>query len=246
MVIKLSSGTDESPSGMARRLWEYLHFGWRAVTEAHTIWWLAGLAGVTLPAGLITGALAFYGEHSPALLTIVFVLLVVASTAVLLLVLGYRREGNSAHASSGALSGAAPQPTEIQARTDRRYITAAEAIAYIADESEWGVRLRAAPPDAAGMRQPPRFAAIEEFVRAARDGEIIVFGRLDRTGEHRPISQQYWLYASVDPGSALTPERLAVTISTSPYLEQRERFTRYDALTVEQRKVFRVWPRPPN
>jgi hypothetical protein len=52
------------------------------------------------------------------------------------------------------------------------------------------------------MRQLPRFAAIEEFVRAARDGEITVFGRLDRTGEHQPISQQYWLYASVDPESA--------------------------------------------
>jgi hypothetical protein len=63
---------------------------------------------------------------------------------------------------------------EIKARTDPRHITAADAIRYIADESEWGERLRASPPDARGMRQQPRFAAIEEFVRAARAGELIV------------------------------------------------------------------------
>jgi len=118
------------------------------------------------------------------------------------------------------------------------------AAGYIADESQWGARLRAAPPNSTGMRQNPRFAAIDELVRAARDGEIDIFGRFNRTGEHLLISQQYWLYASIDMGSAIGADvKPAFTIPISTDLGQRERFTPYDGLCVENSDLVRVWPK---
>jgi hypothetical protein len=93
--------------------------------------------------------------------------------------------------------------SKIESRTEPQYLTVSEAIRYLADESEWGARIRAAPPNAAGLKQIPRFAAIDELVRAARNGDLKVFGRFNRTGEHLLISAQYWLYASIDMGSAI-------------------------------------------
>ena len=119
----------------------------------------------------------------------------------------------------------------ITARTERNYTSAEEAIRYIANESEWGEQIRAARTRD-GMRQIPLFAAIEELVRAAREGELIIFGRFGGVGEHQFISQQYWLYAAVDPGSVLTPNQVALTTSTHPDLRAAHRFTPYDALCV--------------
>jgi hypothetical protein len=163
----------------------------------------------------------------------------------LLIWMGYKREANGPHASLGNLpNGGTPIPGEIEARTKQRYLTAADAIRYIADDSQWGARLRAAPPNSAGMRQNPRFAAIDELVRAARDGEIGIFGRFNRTGEHLLISQQYWLYASIDMGSAIGADvKPAFTIPISTELGQRERFTPYDGLCVENSDLARVWPK---
>jgi hypothetical protein len=133
----------------------------------------------------------------------------------------------------------------LTARTVRNYILAEEAIRYISNESEWGARIRAARTQD-GMRQIPLFAAIEELVRAAREDELIIFGRFGGVGEHQLISQQYWLYATIDTGSVLTPNQVAVTISTHPDLRAGHRFTPYDALCVERLDVFRLWPRPPH
>jgi hypothetical protein len=226
---------------MFRRIWKYLQLGWRVIREAHTIFWLFELFGVTLSA-IILGILAFYGEHSPAILTVVFVFCLMAFTAIILLILGYRRDVNVSNANLNSSPNVPAQSGEINARTERRYIMAADAIRYIADESEWGARLRAAPPNTAGRRQQPRFAAIDEFVRAAREGEIDVFGRLNQTGEHLLISQQYWLYATIDIGSVIGATQPAVTSPISSDLGQRELFTPYDGLCVERSDLIRVWP----
>jgi hypothetical protein len=131
----------------------------------------------------------------------------------------------------------------ITARAERNYILAEEAVRFIANESEWGERIREARTRG-GMRQIPLFAAIEELVRAARGGEIIIFGRFGGVGEHQLISQQYWLYATIDPQSVLTPNQVALTTSTHPDLRAGHRFTPYDALCVERSEVVRLWPRP--
>ena len=43
-------------------------------------------------------------------------------------------------------------------------------------------------------------------VRAARNGRITVFGRFDRIGEHRTVSPQYWLQASINLGTIFERE----------------------------------------
>jgi hypothetical protein len=61
---------------MVRRVWKYLHLGWRVVTEAHTISWLVErLEGLLLPAGIITAFIRFYGELSITVLSMVFAFL---------------------------------------------------------------------------------------------------------------------------------------------------------------------------
>jgi hypothetical protein len=123
------------------------------------------------------------------------------------------------------------------------YMTAGEAIRYIAEESEWGIRLRSFVTES-GMRLVPRFAAAEEFARAARAGEISVRGRASRGGEHQQISELYWLNATVDPASILSPSQAGATSSASPDRDERERFVPYDALGVKRSEVDRIWPRP--
>jgi hypothetical protein len=79
---------------MLRRIWDFLRVGWRVVTEAHTAWWLAELAGGTaLIAGLMTAALRFFGEHSLAVLVIAFAFLSALCFVTYLAWLGYQREG---------------------------------------------------------------------------------------------------------------------------------------------------------
>jgi hypothetical protein len=230
------------------RIWKLLCVGWRAFKEAHAIRFLFELSGITLPAGLFTAILAYSGEHSVALLTITCAVLLTLFTAMLFLFLGYRRESRSEHNSSSAVSSPSitiPDFSQIIPRFDPSYISVADAIKYIADEADWGIRLRAAPPNAAGMRQMPRLAAIDEFVRAARAGQIAVYGRLDRTGEHRLISQQYWLYATVEGGQLFAPNQAGSTIPImGTDRQQRENFICYDALCVERSEISSVWPRP--
>jgi hypothetical protein len=137
------------------------------------------------------------------------------------------------------------QGTQPQATLGRNYIHAAEAIKYIANESEWGNQVRTTLTRN-GMRLVPLFAATEEFVKAARDGKIIVFGRFNRMGEPRLIAQQYWLDATIEQESVIAPKRLGITSSISQDDGERYRFIRYDALCVEETEVHRLWPRSPH
>jgi len=66
------------------------------------------------------------------------------------------------------------------------YITVAEAIRYMAYGSEWGGRIQNPLPGE--PRQAPLFAAAAELARRARNGELIVYGRLNRSGIHQTIS----------------------------------------------------------
>ena len=123
----------------------------------------------------------------------------------------------------------------------RYYMPVADAIKYIADESEWGKRKRAQPNER-GMYEHPRFAAIDEFARAARAGEIVVLGCPNGAGEHQPIAQTYWLYHAVDLNTVVAGDQAGSTVSTSR--AHLETFICYDMLTVDRSEVSRVWPRP--
>ena len=79
------------------RVWRLLRHGWRVVTEVHTAYWLiADVLVALLPPTVATVLADFLGEHSPALLIIVFCAVTAASTLILLAWLGYRREDKRA------------------------------------------------------------------------------------------------------------------------------------------------------
>ena len=145
---------------------------------------------------------------------------------------------------TGRISGNAQTlPSQTSPSAARHhYIRVAEAVCYIADESEWGWAVRIAPPDSRGLRQQPRYAAIDEFVRAARGGNIIVWGRFNRAGEHQLISQQYWHYATLDIRTIFGEGQPAATCPISADLLERERFNSYDGLLVDEEEVRRTWP----
>jgi hypothetical protein len=63
--------------------------GWRVVTEAHTALWVIEM--LSLPA-IITGLLSWAGEHSYAMLMIVFIIVLAGTVLVTLAALGYWRE----------------------------------------------------------------------------------------------------------------------------------------------------------
>jgi hypothetical protein len=159
--------------------------------------------------------------------------------------LRYEFHRNSAGLITGQDRPSNDEITQPQARIDSNYFFASDAIKYIANESEWGNQVRTIRTRN-GMRQHPLFAATDELVQAARDGKIIVFGRFGRSGEHRPISQQYWLYATIDQGSVLPPNQWGITSSISKDSRERDRFIPYDALCVEEMEVDRLWPREPH
>lgn len=142
---------------------------------------------------------------------------------------------------SKAVSELLPKQFSNTSASHHRYVTVAEAIRYIADESKWGERKRAQPPNERGMYEHPRFAAIDEFARAASEGEIGVLGRANGAGEHQQIAQPYWLYHTVNPMTVFDKDQAG---STTPNSRVRlEAFTLYDMLTVDQSEVSRVWPR---
>jgi hypothetical protein len=96
--------------------------GWRIVTEVHTVLWIVvDILGVTVPASAIAAATAWFGEHSIAILCLVFAVTAAASFVGLLVFLGYRAERNKASAlQKGAANSEAathtPKPTSPKLR----------------------------------------------------------------------------------------------------------------------------------
>jgi hypothetical protein len=69
--------------------------GWQIVTEAHTaIWLFFDVLAAALPASILTYAATWLGEHSVAMLFMVFAITAAASFVSILVLLGYRAERN--------------------------------------------------------------------------------------------------------------------------------------------------------
>jgi len=76
-----------------RMLFQLLKRGWRVVTEVHTTHWLiVDVLGALIPSSILTAGVAFFGEHSIAVLATVFFLVLAASALVVLAILGYLEE----------------------------------------------------------------------------------------------------------------------------------------------------------
>jgi hypothetical protein len=74
---------------MLRKL---IKHGWRAVTEAHTAYWIVELLGAVVPPSVLTSMVAGLGEHSVAILCTIFFFGLATSTVVVLVILGYRAD----------------------------------------------------------------------------------------------------------------------------------------------------------
>ena len=230
---------------------------WRILRWIFTVTAAALTIGVEVPPGDAASNLAKWAEwlgikDLPSVIATKsadHLVLIVASAILLICIGSWGVEYallRTRSRSSAQIASDSPKSEEIETRTEHRFLVISDAVRYVADESQWAVYIRTGPHPRIGMRPNARFAAIDEIVRAARDGEINIFGRLNRTGEHQIISQQYWLHASIDIGSAIGEStKPAFTIPLHASLEERERFTVYDGLCVEHSDLIRAWPKAP-
>jgi len=120
-----------------------------------------------------------------------------------------------------------------------RYMTAHEALHYLADESAWGKstshyadRRRYAVTDKlVTTKKVPLLEAPEEFKRVAEQGAIKAVGILN--GQAVQIPETYWALATLDPtnrdGGTMATTRHPVPI--------------YEKVIISQEDIERAWPR---
>jgi hypothetical protein len=94
---------------IAKRILHLLCLGWETVAHVHTAWWLfVDVFRVAFVPALITGLISFWGEHSAAVLTIVFVFTLTACVLLWLAGLGHRSTIPTAGTSGSVLIWGAP------------------------------------------------------------------------------------------------------------------------------------------
>jgi len=122
--------------------------------------------------------------------------------------------------------------------TDSRYMTAYEALHYLADDSDWGNQTRKYI-SADGMRKNVLLEAPVEFQRAAQHGGIHAVGRLNGIGQHVPIPETFWMTATLGPFSRLNRD----ISDTTPTVPNRDGLPRYESVMIVREDVERTWPR---
>jgi hypothetical protein len=121
-----------------------------------------------------------------------------------------------------------PQVMEIDSN---RYMTAYEALHYLADDSEWGDQIRQYidEMDKITIRKNPLLEAPSEFKRIAEQGKIETIGRLNGDGPHVPIPATYWMSAIL----VLKDREISESI---PAVKD---------IKIVRADVERAWPPPP-
>jgi hypothetical protein len=77
--------------GTVKRIWHVLCHGWQTVAHVHTAWWLlVDVFRVAAVPALITGLITSWGEHSAAILAVVFVITFTACGLLWLAGLGHQ------------------------------------------------------------------------------------------------------------------------------------------------------------
>jgi hypothetical protein len=131
--------------------------------------------------------------------------------------------------------------------TAPKYMTAYEAIHYLADNSKWGNEVRCGPSeqvrhDKFGMinvGKMPLLGAQTEFKRVAEHGFIHAIGRLEGRGQHVPIPEPYWLSATLNPFSL---ENRDIS-ETMPAVRNPDGIPSYKNVKILRSEVERLWPR---
>jgi hypothetical protein len=128
---------------------------------------------------------------------------------------------------------------------DSKYMSAYEALHYIANDSCWGKRLRTVTSvieddshKGAILKKNPIFDAFSEFSRGASESNIEVLGRKDGNGPPVHIPQTDWLVIGIDHNTLIrrqTSQTTQITASgTVPF---------YTDLKILREDVYRVWQR---
>jgi hypothetical protein len=132
------------------------------------------------------------------------------------------------------------------AQDTNRYMTAYEAIHYIADKSEFGNETRQyrgqqyvpVVGHTIPMKKNALLEAQSEFKRVAAFGVIKAIGRLDGAGEHVQIPDTYWMSAGLSPFSLGNPG-ISATIAT---VYNPDGIPTYGDVRIVRADVERAWP----
>ena len=197
-----------------RQIRGLLELGWRVITEAHTALWVLEMIGVPT---LLTGLLAWFFEHSPAVIGAFFVIALGVSVLVTLALLGHRREASQV---------ASPPPIDGDAEW-----TIGELFFHICPDLE---RDKENPE----LRKRTARAVLDEL----SSGTIRMRGRkIDRPAAKRlPL---VWIEAAYWPHVLFTYWFLEREESV---LDARNEKTgiEYADLRIDRADALRVWPMP--
>jgi hypothetical protein len=160
----------------------------------------------------------------------------------------YKAEvGNGAPAATTAKVEAAIDKlaTAINAVSDAlavpdapHYMTAYEAIHYLADESEWGDGIRSLS-DPQERRNGIVFGTLAEWKRVAEQGNIRAFGILNGVGLAVPIPDIYWISATINAFSIDNPS----ISQTMPVAPNPDGIPVYKNVRILRADVEGAWPK---
>jgi len=124
------------------------------------------------------------------------------------------------------------------------YLTAYEAIHYLADESQWGADTDSYM-SADGLKRNALIDAPREFQARAAEGRIRAYGASSKTGNHELIPKTHWMSYGLDLSKIY--KRDAVCSTTPTTFEAGFHAARggkhiYSDLKIERADVYQVWP----
>jgi hypothetical protein len=229
-------------------VWKLLKRGWRVVTEAHTTYWIME---ALVPPSFVTGTVAWFGEHSAAILAAIFVIAFAATVVAALTALGYRAERRAAAMAATVAVGGRFQPIEFPAspedsRGRNLWRPIHLAIKHIAERIEDGDAGKCWPTARRQLRQ----AAYDKRVRIRGRKQLQERTALGYGGDysdiHTDVDSQYWATSEIN-ALATSPESQThyhVDPQTAFAWGQRgvDERNRHAELQVNWSDVVREWP----
>jgi hypothetical protein len=124
------------------------------------------------------------------------------------------------------------------------YLTANQAIHYIADESQWGAS-KAREVTSEGLRKNVLLEAPEEFRQRAAEGKVRVYGASPTTHEHALIDKTHWMTFQLDHASIFREDAEGKT-EMAGFEGGFYGRPGHTLLQIEAEDVYRTWPKERN
>ena len=143
----------------------------------------------------------------------------------------------SSQSTSATQKAAEPEAVLIT----NRYMTAYEALHYLADDLEWGDQIRqyVKETERFTFRKNPLLKSQSEFKRIAEQGKIEATGRINGEGPHVLIPATYWMSAILVLSNNLA------TSESAPAVPNPDGIPQYKDIKIVRADVERAWPPPP-